>query len=399
MTRSSNPLDIRTAITQVETALVDVLDLAYRYRHPKAADLSALANYDAQKLADRSLVYVVTEGVVYRWTTASTLSPLAPYVIAPNVLPPKGNGRWIRQSSSVTLGHTYLRPLHRVRTGFARAVQIYQGEDDEILEKIYAQRPCYLVEWIGDELGVASYRHGAIYDYTWKFSVHCLSRNLRNGPDALIGSQVAADSGTIPDPGLYEMIGRARYLLGGCTLGLDPGVKFVDVTGAARIVESDLAQRLFRAEIDVTVRGSVHVVDEDLIDNPEVWIERRDAGTPPGEPFDASNYVAQGYKFSPQSGLVGIPTPGVAYIGGQLVTSSPGAHTFEADSQTYRDLLPSGQLVYQSVPIGADPPAQMPTSLRLDITTTSATSIVSDVLTCSYSVPSGADPGDPFRAA
>ena len=133
MTRSANPLDIRSAIAQVETALVDVLDLAYRYRYPEAADLTALANYDAQKLADRSLVYVVTEGVVYRWTTASTLSPLAPYVIAPNVLPPKGNGRWIRQSSSVTLGHTYLRPLHRVRTGFARAVQIYQGEDDEIL--------------------------------------------------------------------------------------------------------------------------------------------------------------------------------------------------------------------------------------------------------------------------
>lgn len=397
--RASNPLDIRSAITQVQEALVEVLDLAYRYRYPEAADLTALAAVDAQKLPDRALIFVQTEGVVYRWLPGSRLAPTLPFVVQPNVLPVQGNGRWIRQSSSVTLGPAYFRPLHRVRQGYAKVVQIYQGEDEEVLERIYAQRPAFLVEWVSDKLAVKSYMHGAIYDYDFQFSVHCLAKNLRNGPDAVVGSSVAADSGIPAGPGLYQMIGDVRYLLGGCTLGLDPGVKFTDVTGAARIVEMDLAQRVFRAEMDVTVKGSVHVVDEDLFTDPQIYVERRDAGTVADESFDASNYVAQGFQFGPQSSLVAAPSPGVAYIGGALVSSAPGAHTFEPDADTYRDLFPNGRLFYQAVSIGADPPPQPAGTLRLGITRTSASAIVADQLTCSYSVPSGANPGDPFRAA
>lgn len=399
MTRSSNPLDIRTAITQVHEALLEVLDLAYRLRYPAAADLNALASYDALKLPDRALVFVTSEGVVYRWVTASTLAERLPYVVKARALPSAGNGRWIRQSSSVTLGPAYFRPLHRVQTGYARAIQIYQGEDDEVLERIYAQRPAFLVEWVSDELAVKSYMHGAIYDYTLHFAVHCLSRNLRNGPDALIGSAVAADAGLPPDPGLQQMIGDVRYLLGGCTIGLEPGVKFVDVTGAARIVETDLAQRLFRAELDIKVQGSVHVIDEDLLENPEIWIARRDAGTPRDESFDASNYVAEGYRFAPQVGLAAAPSAGVAYIGGALVSSAPGVHAFDAERDTYRDLFSDGHLFYQVVPINAEAPPQPAGTLRIGFTRTSTTGIIADTLTCSYSLPSGADPGDPFRAA
>lgn len=394
--RASNPLDIRTAITQVQTALVDVLSLAYQARYPEVADLPALQSLDWNRI-ERALIFVRSEGVVYRWSNASTLAPVLPYVVAPSSNPP--NGRWLRQSSSVTLGPAWFRPLHRVRTGYARAVQIYQGEDGEALERVYGQRPAILVEWLSDELAVKSYQHGAIYDYAWKFAIHCLSKNLRTGPDAVIGSDVAADAGTVPDPGLYQMIGDVRYLLGGCTLGLEPGIKFCDVSGAARIVETDLAQRLFRAELDVVVKGSVHVVDEDLIQNPQVWVERRDAGTPAGESFDASNYVALGYKFAPQPGLTAIPSAGVAYVGGQLVSSSPGAHTFEDDADTYRDLYPDGRLAYSAVSIGADAPPVTPGTLRVGLTRTEGGAITGDSYLCSYSVPSGADPGDPFRAA
>lgn len=399
MTRAANPLDIRTTITQVQEALVDVIDLAYRYRYPAVPDLTALAAVTADKLPDRALIFVTSEGVVYRWRPASTTTPVLPYIVQPHVLPRQGNGRWERQSSSVTLGPAYFRPLHRIASGYARAVQIYQGEDDEVLERIYAQRPAFLVEWLSDSLTVKSYIQGAIYEYDLRFSVHCLSRNLRNGPDAAVGSAVAADEGIAPDPGLYQMIGDLRYLLGGSTLGLDPGVMFVDVQGGARIVETDLAQRLFRAEVDVLVKGSVHVVDEDLFANPEIWVERRDAGTPPGENFDASNFVATGYRIGPQRGLVAAPSPGVAYIGGAVVASAPGAHTFTPNARTYRDLFPSGRLFYQAVAATAEPPPQPPTTLRLGFTDTSSADIVGDTLTCSYSLPSGANPGDPFRAA
>lgn len=398
MPQSANPLDIRTCITQVQEALVEVLDLAYRYRYPEAADLAALAAREAMPLPDRALIFVAGEGVVYRWRTASTLPPTAPYVIAPNILPPAGNGRWLRESSAVTFGHDYRRPLHRVRTGYARACQIYQGQDEARLAKIYAQRPAYLVEWVGDELKVQAYRHGSLAAYDLRFIVHVLARNLRNGPQALVGSDVATDT----EPGLYQMIGDVRYLLGGCRLGLDPGVKFTDVTGAARIIEmidGDLSQRTFRAEIDIVVRASVHVMDEDLIEAPEVWVDRQDAGTPDGQPFDPGNFVARGYSFGPQPSLSSAPAPGVAYIRGQIVMSTPGAVTFPPSMDTYRDLLPDGSLEYSAVPAGAKPPPQPAKALRVGVTTTSADSIVRDRYLCSYRVPSGVDPGDPFRAA
>jgi phage gp37-like protein len=392
--QASNPLDIRTCTKQVQEALLQVIDLAYRHRYPAAANLAALQAYAALNLPDRALVYVESEGVVYRWHTASLLTPAPPFVVQPLELPEQGNGRWIRESSSVTLGPAHFRLLHRIPTGYARTVQIYQGEDDEVLERIYGQRPAFLVEWVSDQLEVKSYLHGAIYDVELRFLVHAVARNLRNGPQAVLGSDVATDT----EPGLLRMIGDLRYLLGGCTLGLEPGVKFADVTGAARIVEMDLAQRLFRAELDVTVKASVHVMDEDLIPNFEVWVERRDAGTPRGESFDPSNYVALGYRFAPRAGLTAAPAAGVAYLHGQLVQSAPGPHSFLPNADTYRDLYPSGVLLYQAVAIGADPPLQPPGTLRLGFTRTDDSRIVADTLTCSFAVPSGADPGDPFRA-
>lgn len=400
MARSSNPLDIRTVITQVTTALVDTLDLAYKVRAPEAADLAALAAYElTPNLDDRALVFVASEGVVYRWLTASTLPPAPPFVVKPraDLLPEQGNGRFVRTSSSVTLGPAYFRPLHRVRTGYARAVEIFQG-DDAMLERIYGQRPAFIVEWVSDQLAVKSYAHWAIYDYDLRFSIHCLARNLRNDNEALVGSDVPGD-GDIEGPGLFRMIGDVRYLLGGCALGLDPGVKFCDVTGEARIVETLYADRVYRAEQDVVVKASVHVVDEDLFPNPEVWIERRDAGTPPGGDFDASNFVAQGCAVSPGPGLTATVTAGVAYIGGQVVASPAGTRLFEADADTYRDLAPDGSLSFYAVEPDSDPPPQRPGTLRVGVTRTEGSSVVADRYLCSFSVPSGADPGDPFRAA
>lgn len=401
-----NPLDIRTAISQCQQALVQVIDLAYRYRYPAVADLAALASAylgdpegsEAVTLPDRALVFVQSEGVVYRWRTASTAAPIAPYVIAPAVFPAEsaGNGRWLRESSSVTLGPAYFRPLHRVATGYALAVEIYEGLDDEMLERVYAQRPAFLVEWVQDDLQVKSYIHGAIYEYDLTYKIHCLSQNYRPDASALLGSDVPGDP---TDPGLYRMIGDLRYLLGGCQLGLAPGVKFVDVTGSARIVEKDLAQRVFRAELDVVVKASVQVVDEDLFTDPQVWIQRQDAGTPPGQRFDAGNHLAAGYRLAAAPGLVQAPTQGVAYIQGELVTSTPGAHSFLPDADTYRDLSPDGTLDYYAVDHDAEQPPQRPGTLRVGLTRTDSANIVADTVLCSYAVDSATDPGDPFRAA
>lgn len=400
MPRASNPLDIRTCIQQVTEALVEALDLAYRRREPEALDLAALESYTtAPNLKDRALVYVAAEGVVYRWLAASTLPPAPPYVIRPlaSLLPEQGNGRFVRTTSSVTLGPAWFRPLHRVRNGYARAVEIYQG-DDAMLERIYGQRPALIVEWVSDDLQVKSYAHGALYEYDLRYSIHCLARNLRPGLEALVGSDVPGDEVT-EGPGLLRMIGDVRYLLGGCTLGLDPGVKHVDVTGEARIVETLHQQRVYRAELDVVVKASVHIVDEDLISSPEVWVERRDAGTPPGGTFDAANHVALGLAVSPGPGLTGTVTAGVAYLSGQVVSAPAVTRLWEPDSDTYRDLAPDGTWTLRAVEPGGDPPPPRPGTLRVGVTRTDSASVVSDTYLCSFSVPSGANPGDPFRVA
>lgn len=400
MASSANPLDIRRAVTQVTEALLEVLDLAYKVRAPEAADLAALAAYElTPNLADRALVYVASEGAVYRWLAASTLPAAPPYVIAPraDLLPAQGNGRFFRTSSAVTLGPAWFRPLHRVRFGYARSVVVYEGQDDEVLERIYGQHPAILVEWLSDELKVRSYQHGALYDATWRFTVHVLAKNLRNGPEAVVGSDVPGDSDDA-GPGLFQMLGDVRYLLGGCNLGLAPGVKFTDVTGAARIVETDLAQRRFRAELDVLVRGSVHVVDEDLIANPEIWVERRDAGAP-REGFDASNFVAEGLAVGPGLGLVATVSGGVAYLAGQPVVAQALTRAFEPNADTYRDLTADGQLLFTAVVPGTAAPPQAPQTLRVGLTRTDGGSVVADRYLGSFNVPSGANPGDPFRAA
>ena len=81
-------LDIRTATTDVQDAIVRALELAYLRRYPEAVDLTALALVDSEKLPDRALVYVQSEGVVYRLSKASTL-----LVALPDIVPAAGNGR------------------------------------------------------------------------------------------------------------------------------------------------------------------------------------------------------------------------------------------------------------------------------------------------------------------
>lgn len=395
--RSSNPLEIRTAQVQIETAILEALRLAYFYRYPEAQTLSELVGRDAFKLLAGSLTFVATEGVCYRWEPASLLPVLPPYVVAPSTLGDGGNGRWIRESSSLTLGHDFRRPLHTVRTGYAKYVGLYQGEDDEMLERIYGQAPAFLLEWVRNDLESVGMRHGSLYEFDLSFVVHCLSRNLRDGADALVGSDVPADSGTAPAPGLARMLGDVQYLLAGSRLGLEPGVKHASIDGSAQIVETDLAQRWFRAELPLTVRASVHLIDEDLFEDPEVWIARKDAGTAGQEPIDLSNYVAEGLRFVSAPGLTGTPSPGVAYVGGQLVISTPPPHTFPASSDSYRDLRPDGSLVYRSVPNGSEAPPVTQGAMRIGVTVTDQSRIIADQYLCDYVVPSGADPGDPFR--
>ena len=65
-------LDVRTATQTIFNALRDTLSLAFERRYPEALDIAALKAVDASTIPDRGLLFVRSEGVVYRWSMAST---------------------------------------------------------------------------------------------------------------------------------------------------------------------------------------------------------------------------------------------------------------------------------------------------------------------------------------
>lgn len=381
-------LDVRTAVTTVQRALVDVLRLAFAWREPEAADVEALRQLSIRATADGALRYVVSEGVVYEWAPWSTLAHRPPAVVQP--ADRAGAGRWLRRRSRVTFGPNHYAPLHRRRTGYARAVQLYEGETGEQLERVFGRKPALLVEWTGDNL-VSRGRNAEIYEVDYEFTVHCISECLRPGPAAMQGSPVAAEAEQ--DPGLARMIGDVRYLLAGCRLDLEPAVKFCDIQGRAAVQIADLAERAFTGTVPITVRASWNIPDEDLVTIGEVWIQGMDADTGEDDHFDPQNFVRRGFRLEWLPGLVGTPAPGFAMVAGQVVSVAPPPHLFDASRDTYRDLRPTGELLYQAVAIDGDAPPQEAGTLRIGVTRTDTAGIVSDTLLCHYAI----DSGDPFR--
>ncbi len=385
---SDNPLDIRTVITQVSQALVDAIDLGFRYRYPAASNVEELRHLPSLTIPNKALRFVTEEGVCYRFLLYSSLPHSAPSVIRPTDR--AQNGRWVRTQSKVTMGPNYFRPVHREKTGYARAVQRYEGDLDNktMLERIYAQRPAFLVRWTDDEVITKSTVQGGLFEYNLSFILYALACNYRPEQEVLEGSDVSIET----DPGLDRMIGDLRYLLAGSDLGLGPGIKYCDIQGAAKIIDDDLSQRSFIAEIPLLVRASVHRADEDLVPLKELSIQTQLGETRGQDPFDRANYLKKGYRIDYGNGLTATPSSGIAYIGGELVASSPGAHTFTPNKDTYRDLGLDGLLRYAEVEHDEDPPPQEKNTLRIAMSRTNATDIIYDGIIA----PSLEDYGDPF---
>ena len=168
MTRA--PFTVRTIGTVVQQALVETIDLALRKR-PQVEDLAQLAVFGgpaAKGVPDRTLCYVRSLGVSYRFSTTDSSAPDGANVIVPPERP-AGGGRWRRCTLAAPYGR-YDLPLCQVpplfleeEPGFgleryAKDVQIYEGgaDEDSMLDRLFAQRPSYLVKWMGDDLRARS---------------------------------------------------------------------------------------------------------------------------------------------------------------------------------------------------------------------------------------------------
>ena len=64
--RASNPLEIRTAVVQIETAILEALRLAYFFRYPESQTLSELAQRDAFKLLYQCICEHCAKGTLDR---------------------------------------------------------------------------------------------------------------------------------------------------------------------------------------------------------------------------------------------------------------------------------------------------------------------------------------------
>jgi len=337
-------LDIRTALTRIEQALVDAISLAYQWRRPAVDSLDALAALPSAPNKDGQLCFVTPEGVVYRFKRYSTNAEARPYVVQPSDLAASAPGR------------------------------------------------------VGSRTTAGPY--GAMYSYDVTFEVWCFSKNYRPQNQALWGSDVeseqnddsnAADQAN--DPGLNRMVGDIQYLLGtGATLGLSPAVSACFITGSTTIVHEDLDSREFVASIPLVVQAGLSIPDEDLVGLESASVQTQWIGFGEDAKFDTANYVAQGYRVFERTGLNGTPTPGVAYVNGQLISSQPGDHLFTASKDTYRYLLSDGSIFYIEVETNADEPRTPSGAFRLGLTQTSATDIYNDVLLADYID----DDGDPF---
>lgn len=395
-------LDIRTCVSTVERAMLDTVSLAYQNRLDEVADIAALQGLISDTKADLALRFVVSEGTCYRWRGYSNAAQVLPFIVRPNDRSETQNGRWERTSSAVTLGPAYFRPVNRVRRGYAKAVELYQGQGDTgaALDRIYGLTPAFLIRYEGMAVGerITAGPYGALYSTDMDFSIWCLSKNFRPQNQALLGSDFVADLGPKEDPGVNRMVGDIQYLFGtGTNLGLGPGVAQCRINGSTEIIDEAYDQRQFLAVVPIKVQASLNIPDEDLISPFEVFMQFEQAGgiLTPSEDFDLSNYVALGLMIETGAGLNGTPVPGAAYIGGQLVTAQPGAHLFTANRETYRFLTAGGFFYYLEQFPGQPVPATPPGTLLVGVTATDSDSLVNDAFLCNYAQPSG----PPFRAA
>lgn len=382
-----------TAPTLIERELARFLALAFGVRQGQPGggattrDLAALRQFRRTAITDFALRFVDAVGKTYRWDEYESRPDDGAAVIAP--ADAKGAGRWVREGASEaqrTTRHQGIRDaalrLDRwslQRTGFAQVVRIWEGEyDDEAIAEIFAKKPAYVVVPAGSSRTARSLVPGTYYQETYRFRVWGISQSLRRGPAGLFGSAYALDGG---DPGLNYVMGSIKRALAGSTLGV-PGVITTEI-GDEDVVAHDLSNRVFCNSLELNVHTTLHLPDDDIVPLTAVTTTTQLADPGDAEQVDLQNYVADGCypdRFGPRITTI---RGGIAYVAGQLVQAQPQSLTLPVGSDCYRDLLPSGVFVVQSVPTGKPAPAAPAGSLRVGVTTTDLSSITSDRFLCS----------------
>ncbi len=381
-------MSVETLITDVESALLRFVRWGLAWRRPEAADLAALVARPVKALPQWTLVYVIAEGVLYEWDAESTATEALPNVAKSSAQLPTDHGRWVRILSTLSYGAGRI-PLAHKRDGYLRVVDSYASDDgpDATIERCFDNLPSVMIQFTGDEVKNQNNTPGTFYAAGLKFKLLVLSQNLRETPNATQGPRSAPEA--IDDPGAYRIIGDLRRLL--CGLAFDNGVEGVErvAIGNCALEFEDIDRRVYVWSMDVLVKTTFEIVDEDLED---LHIRAQPALTEcPAPAFDRQNYVAVGGGLDEGKGpgLSRILDETVAVVAGVPVAVAAENITFAASSDTYRDLDNAGVWHFAVVAAGVTPALPVAGRMRVGVTRTDVSGVESDSALCSFSVPYG----------
>jgi hypothetical protein len=379
----------RGATKRIEDVIRTAIVLALRKRTYTVASIAALRAITSvgasgsQAITDWTLTAVTGSGL-YRWSTFSTATDDGTSVIKPTDAGTAG--RWIAvenpggMSTPLMLRGT---DVTDIASGYLKQVALYEGErtDDELEGRIFAQRPCVVLEFVGATKERIGTQPGALSHRCYNFQLWIVDNNARGDLTAHRGSEVAAELAV--SPGAYNIAADLEDLLDGATgeqLGeVAIGYSF---TGATTLIDKQLADRgRIILQVELGVWATTGKQDNDAVDFESIRGQLKTAIVrPPGEDVDPDNVIVEGLNVTMGIGLTRSPASGSAKIDGTLVEYTATPHTFAAFTDTYRDLASDGTLTFTEVAIGADAPDQADGTLRVGYTRTDAVGVDSDVL-------------------
>jgi len=385
-------VSLETLIGDAEAALVRLIQLGLGWRYPTRADLTALAAMDVLVLNDGALVYVTSEGAIYEWLAFSVSAVSSPTVIAPTS-PPAGktNGRWHKVITDWTYGAGGTN-LGAKTSGYLKAVEAYSVDEgpDAAIERVFGKTPSVLVQFTGDAPIADSGLRGTFYKNTLNFQLLIITANLRGRVTATQGPPTQLTDEAATDPGAYRIIGALRRLLCGVagTFGV-AGVERIEI-GPTSLAFEDYDQRLYVWTMNVMMKASFQIEDEDLEDA-ALRIQPALTENWPATIWDKSNYISRGGGLDEGvgTGLSRTVDETIAKIAGSAVSVASTPVTFSASSDTYRDLSPAGTWTFTAVAAGAPQPALASGRMRVAVTRTDASGVLGDMALCSFSIAYG----------
>ncbi len=255
-------LPVRGALSQIETALLDVIGLALGKRHPAVADIAALAAVvtfgasSSNSLISGVIRYVTADAVCYVWRATSTAATASGVVVPLDRVTPTKPGRWLIATSEIV--NPDGDELRAVQSGYLKATALYQGERsaEEWDQRIISRRPAVMIQFTGETSDQASNLRGGLKVKRYHFAVWGISYNLRSGTEAALGSGVSAEAAA--DPGIVAIMADLEDLLDGTTgaeLAVD-GIDFLSFGDVSPSLEN-LSQREFMWSAPLDVRCTV----------------------------------------------------------------------------------------------------------------------------------------------